>query len=81
VRGAGRAVKCAACVYWKQPAGGLDPQRRRDQPAGWWRDAGHCLRFAPRPTTEPGAHGFWSVTSAGDACGDGKAGAPAHTGA
>lgn len=72
-RGSGRPVSCAACGYWSQPSGGLSPQRRRDQPADWWRHAGHCRRYAPQPTPEPGARGFWQVTSGRDGCGDAKA--------
>jgi hypothetical protein len=67
-----RPVTCSACVYWSRPGGGLDPQRRRDEPADWWRQAGHCLRYSPQPSPEPGARGFWRVTAERDSCGDGK---------
>jgi hypothetical protein len=71
-----RPVKCADCIYWNQPSGGLNPQRRRDETADWWRHGGHCLRLSPQPSPEPGARGFWRATSGNDSCGDGKARAP-----
>lgn len=74
-RGPGRPIPCTLCMYWSRPDGGLDPERRRDQPATWWRHAGHCRRLAPLPTEEPGARGFWRVTAAQDSCGDGQAAA------
>jgi hypothetical protein len=69
------AVKCAACIYWSQPIGGLSSERPAGEKTGdWWRHAGHCLRHAPQPSSEPGARGFWRATSAGDSCGDGQSG-------
>ncbi len=76
-RGPGAPVQCMLCVYWSQPSGGLDPERRHDQPLAWWHHAGHCHRRAPLPTPEPGARGFWRATAAQDACGDGEARASA----
>lgn len=72
MRGSGPLVRCVDCLYWSQPGGGLNPQRRRDEPADWWQQAGHCFRYAPHPSPEPGARGFWRVTSGKDGCGDGK---------
>lgn len=65
-------VKCAACIYWDQFTGGLIPANRRDQTADWWRRAGHCARYAPRPSRDPGVRAFWCATSANDSCADGK---------
>jgi hypothetical protein len=76
-----RPVTCAACIYWEQFAGGLNPERRSDETSDWWHRAGHCVRYAPHPKPGPGARGFWRATSGGDACGDGKAVGPAHAGA
>jgi len=47
------------------------PYGRRDQLSEWWAHAGHCTRFAPRPSSEPGNRGFWRVTHATDGCSDG----------
>ncbi len=66
-------VSCGRCVFWHpNPAGGLDPQDRRDERADWWREAGHCLRHAPLPGSDPGCRGFWRATHVTDGCGEGE---------
>ncbi len=67
-----RLIDCQRCIYWRHPAGGIDPMQRSDQLAGWWREAGHCVRFAPRPFPEPGGRAFWRVSHAADSCFDGQ---------
>jgi hypothetical protein len=65
-------IKCSTCVYWRHRIGGVDPVQRRDQLEAWWREAGHCVRFAPQPSSEPGARAFWRVSHANDFCFDGS---------
>lgn len=72
-RGPERPITCTLCRYWSRPDSGLDPERRHDQPAAWWRHAGRCRKSAPFPAPEPGARGFWRATAAQDGCGDGEA--------
>ena len=66
---------CSQCVYWRRPAGGLQPVDRADMPRPWWDGAGHCARRAPHPASEPGPRAFWRATRESDGCGDGDAGA------
>lgn len=66
-------VACTDCGYWDRPDEGLIPQRRHGETVGWWAGAGHCFRYAPHPSPEPGARAYRPATSADDACGDGKA--------
>ena len=54
--------RCADCVYWRRPEGGLNPVNRRDMPMAWWARAGICARHAPRPVPEPGPRSFWRAT-------------------
>jgi hypothetical protein len=65
-------VACGECVYWRHPIDGLHPTQRGDQTSEWWSSAGHCLRFSPRPCTEPGFRAFWPATHSRDACSNGK---------
>jgi hypothetical protein len=62
---------CADCVFWRRPAGGLNPVNRGDMPMAWWAHAGICARHAPRPVSEPGPRAFWRATQARDFCADG----------
>jgi len=64
-------ASCAACQYWRSSATGLNPVDRGDMLKSWWARAGHCVRHAPQPTSEPGPRGFWSVTADVDRCGEG----------
>jgi hypothetical protein len=64
-------ASCAACLYWRHPAAGLEPVDRGDMPKAWWARAGLCVRSAPRPSAEPGPRAFWPATGHGDGCGDG----------
>jgi hypothetical protein len=65
-------VTCGECQYWHtHPTGGLDPQNRRDARRDWWDTAGHCLRHAPEPSSDPGCRGFWRATNFNDSCGQG----------
>lgn len=67
-----RPVPCRRCVYWHHNAAGIEPVQRRDQLADWWRAAGRCLRFAPWPSSDPGARAFRRVSHADDSCFDGR---------
>jgi hypothetical protein len=68
------SVTCRSCVFWHAPPdGGLDPYGRRDQLSEWWKHAGHCTRFSPRPSSNPGDRAFWRVTHVTDGCFDGEA--------
>jgi hypothetical protein len=70
-------IRCGDCVFWRtNPAGGLTPQNRGDERVGWWREAGRCLRHAPRPSPDPGNRGFWCATHKDDGCGEGVATPP-----
>ena len=67
-------IKCETCIFWrKPPPGGLKPYSRRDQLGDWWANAGHCVRFAPRPSGSLGYRPFWPVTHMTDGCRDGEA--------
>jgi hypothetical protein len=66
------ATLCRDCAFWSYAAGGLQPVDRRDQLPEWWRRAGHCLRFAPRPSELPGHKAFWRATHESDRCFEGK---------
>ena len=67
-------VTCGACVFWQSnPTGGLDPQNRRDARVEWWREAGHCVRHSPSPSSEAGARGFWRASHERDCCAEGQA--------
>jgi hypothetical protein len=68
-----RGVICAACTYWRRPPEGLFPYGRRDQLSEWWKHAGHCTRFAPWPSPNPGARAYWRATHETDGCFDGEA--------
>jgi hypothetical protein len=70
------AVLCGRCVYWRHPFSGLHPTGWLDQSSEWWSGAGHCLRFPPSPSSEPGARAFWPATNERDGCFQGKARAP-----
>ena len=66
-------IQCGKCQFWHtNPGGGLDPQDRRDARRHWWDSAGHCVRYAPQPSSDPGCRGFWRATSLKDMCGEGK---------
>lgn len=66
-------VACGQCRFWHSgPNGGLDPQNRRDEPEEWWQAAGHCVRHAPGPSSEPGCRGFWRATHLKDTCAEGE---------
>jgi hypothetical protein len=65
--------RCADCVFWRHPDGGLNPVNRGDMPMAWWAHAGICARHAPRPDSEPGPRAFWRATQATDFCADGMA--------
>ena len=62
---------CADCIYWRQPAHGLNPVDRHDMPMVWWAHAGLCARNAPRPVPEPGPRMFWHATNGADFCAEG----------
>lgn len=65
-------VRCGGCRYWwPNPNGGLNPLDRGDERLAWWREAGHCLRHAPRPGADPGHRGFWPATHHSDGCAEG----------
>ena len=68
------SVVCSQCVYWRRPAGGLQPVDRGDMPRPWWDSAGHCARRAPHPASVLGPRAFWRATSESDVCGDGEPG-------
>lgn len=66
-------VSCHECRFWQTNiTGGIDPMNRRDAPREWWQSAGHCLRHAPEPSSDPGCRGFWHATSRTDRCGEGE---------
>ena len=64
-------TRCADCLYWRHPDGGLNPVNRGDMPMAWWARAGVCGRHAPRPLSEPGPRAFWRATLDTDGCADG----------
>ena len=64
-------LRCADCVFWRRPDGGMNPVNRGDMPMAWWAHAGACVRLAPRPTSEPGPRAFWLATRDTDYCADG----------
>ena len=64
-------TRCADCLYWRHPDGGLNPVNRGDMPMAWWARAGICGRHAPRPLSEPGPRAFWRATLDTDCCADG----------
>ena len=72
--------RCADCLYWRRPDGGLNPVNRRDMPMAWWAQAGICARHAPRPVPEPGPRAFWRATQGADFCAEGlpRRGAAEH---
>ena len=47
-------TRCADCVFWRRPDGGLNPVNRGDMPMAWWARAGICARHAPRPSASLG---------------------------
>ena len=66
-------VSCGECRFWHtNPGGGIDPQNRRDARRDWWKTAGHCVRHAPQPSSDPGCRGFWRATSFEDSCAEGE---------
>ena len=78
--GVGAALACEACRFWQLVGSkeGIYPQDRMGARAQWWREAGHCVRYAPGPSSTSGHHGFWRVTHRMDGCAEGSpAGAPA----
>ena len=75
---AGPMIRCRTCLFWDSPAdGGIHPVDQRDQLKQWWAQAGHCVRFAPLPGSNPGNRAQWLATHAHDGCGDGEAAEPA----
>jgi hypothetical protein len=71
VAGAGQAVThCVDCRFWSRWPNGLEPRDRDDRFEVWWAKAGHCLRFAPKPSLELGPRAFWPATNGADLCGD-----------
>jgi hypothetical protein len=68
-------VLCGDCRFWNtNPNGGIEPQDRRDARREWWQSAGHCVRHAPEPSSDPGCRGFWRATGRGDSCAEGETG-------
>jgi hypothetical protein len=66
-------VSCGECRFWRtNPGGGIYPLNRRDARRDWWKTAGHCVRHAPQPSSDPGTRGFWRATSFEDSCAEGK---------
>lgn len=66
-------VTCSDCQFWQNFSGsGLDPQDRHDKRKDWWTAAGHCVRHAPAPSSDPGCRGFWRATNANDKCSEGR---------
>jgi hypothetical protein len=66
-------VSCGECRFWHtNPGGGIDPQDRRGARRDWWEAAGHCVRHAPRPSSDPGCRGFWRATGLEDSCAEGE---------
>ncbi len=65
-------VLCRQCVYWRHLAHGFLPIDRQDQFSEWWKHAGHCLRLAPIPSSEPGNRSFWRSTHESDSRSEGK---------
>jgi hypothetical protein len=72
-------TRCADCVYWRHPDGGLNPVNRGDMPMAWWARAGICARNAPRSVSEPGPRAFWRATLETDSCAEGAPRAPEAT--
>jgi hypothetical protein len=72
-------VQCEACLFWRGSPDhdGIYPIDRLGARAAWWREAGHCVRYAPGPSSIPGHRGFWRVTHRTDQCSQGKARPPA----
>ncbi len=66
-------VPCGSCVFWQSSSAvtGVYPVDRLGAPTGWWREAGHCVRYAPGPSSDPGQRGFWRVTHQTDGCAQG----------
>lgn len=64
-------VACRDCAYWHKPALGLQPVDRGDKLAGWWAQAGLCVRHAPKPQSEPGARAFWRASHVTNSCAEG----------
>jgi hypothetical protein len=66
-------ISCGECRFWHtSPSGGIDPQTRRDARRDWWKNAGHCVRHAPQPSSYPGNRGFWRATGSEDTCAEGE---------
>ena len=51
--------RCADCVFWRHPDGGLNPVNRGDMPMSWWAHAGiaPATRRAPPPNRGPAPSG------------------------
>jgi hypothetical protein len=70
------SVSCGDCAFWFRynPDQGLIPLRRGDLPADWWRDAGYCIRLAPRAEYQwewrSVTRAHWRATHVGDRCGE-----------
>jgi len=64
---------CMDCVFWCRAINneGVYPIDRLGARAGWWREAGHCKRYAPGPSSTSGQRGFWRVTHSKDGCAEG----------
>jgi hypothetical protein len=65
-------IQCGYCAFWKHPAEGLHPENFADQAEDFWRQAGYCLRHAPKPSAAPGQRAFWRATHRFDGCAEGE---------
>lgn len=70
---------CGDCRFWRRPSNGFEPDDKYDKPASWWAKAGHCVRYAPRPSSNPGPRSFWLATHATDKCEEGMPRAASET--
>ena len=72
--GVATMTACEQCVFWRRPleAGGIYPVDRLGARSEWWHESGHCMRYAPGPSSfGPGPRGFWRVTHRTDGCAEG----------
>lgn len=65
-------VRCGACIFWRPVGVTFRPMQMNEQFANWWKQAGHCARFAPKPSPVPGIRTFWCATNSADYCGEGR---------
>lgn len=66
-------IRCEACAFWSRVGlDGIFPIDRLGARTDWWREAGHCVRHAPAPSSDGGQRGFWRATHKSDGCAEGR---------